>query len=158
MTEGAIYKAIPAIMAKIGYVGKDHQSTQKYSYRAVDDVLAAIQPLMAEAGIFVYPRVTSVTCEMVEIGKNKTPMMHVLSTIEYHFCASDGSEIVAATIGEATDTADKAGNKAMASAYKYAVTQTFSIPTSEAKDTELTHPELTNESSGPDMGYADDDF
>jgi len=72
-------------------------------------------------------------------------MFHATLWIEYHFAASDGSEIVALTAGEATDSGDKACNKAMASALKYALTQTFSIPTEEAKDTEQDHPELSQE-------------
>jgi len=131
-------------MAAVGAVAKGHKNPQQgYQYRAVDDVMAALQSILAEHEVFVYPRVTESRSEQVLIGVKKTPMIHVISTIEYHFCASDGSQIIAATIGEATDSADKAGNKAMASAFKYALTQTFCIPTADAKDSERDHPELS---------------
>jgi len=149
-TKTGIYEAIPKIMALVGHVGKDHKNpSQGYQYRAVDDVMASLQPALVACGVFVYPKVTALHTEQVQIGQKQTPVIHVVAQIEYHFCAADGSEIVACTIGEATDSADKAGNKAMASAYKYAVTQTLSIPTSEPKDTELDHPELTGTGEPP---------
>jgi len=145
-TKKKIYEVIPLIMARVGTVGKNHKNAaQGYQYRGVDDVVASLQPLMAELGIFVFPKVLTVSAEQVRVGQKGTPMIHVVSTIEYHFCADDGSEVVTATIGEATDTGDKAANKAMAAAHKYALTQTFSIPTSDPKDTEIDHPELTDD-------------
>jgi hypothetical protein len=50
--------------------------------------------------------------------------------------AVDCSSIKAVTIGEAMDTGDKASNKAMSTALKYACLQIFCIPTEEEKDTE----------------------
>jgi len=138
-----IYQVIPKIMAEVGAVGKDHKNTmQNYQYRAIDDVMAALQPLMAKHGCFVYPTVDTLAVDQVSVGQKGTQMFHVVSQIKFHFSADDGSEFVASAIGEATDSADKAGNKAMASALKYALTQTLMIPTSDPKDSELDHPEL----------------
>jgi len=141
---GLIYQIIPKIMAEVGAIGKAHQNKmQNYAYRGVDDVMATVQPLMAKHGMFVYPCVRRIQHEQVLAGKNQTPMMHVIADISYTFVASDGSSFEAGAIGEATDSGDKAGNKAMASAYKYAVTQTLSIPTSDPKDTERNSPDLS---------------
>jgi len=141
---GEIYKIIPKIMAEVGAIGKAHQNEmQNYAYRGIDDVIAALSPLMAKHGMFVYPYVEEVRHEQVLVGKKQTPMMHVMARMIYTFAASDGSRFTAGAIGEATDTGDKAGNKAMASAYKYALTQTFAIPTSDPKDTEQNSPDLS---------------
>jgi len=140
-----IYKAITDIMAEVGSVGKNKRNQQQnYAYRGIDEVVEALQPLLAKHGVCACPNVRELRTEQVEIGKNKTPMMHVVAVIEYNFYAADGSTIMASAIGEATDSADKAGNKAMASAYKYALTQVFAIPTSDAKDTEDSHHELAS--------------
>jgi len=143
-SKGKIYEAIPKIMAEVGAVAKGHKNPQQgYQYRAIDDVMGALQGIMAKHGVFVFPRVSTERTEHVKIGQKGTPMVHVFLVIEYRFCAVDGSEVVASAPGEAMDTGDKAANKAMASALKYVLTQTFMIPTSDPKDTELASPELS---------------
>jgi hypothetical protein len=148
-----IHEEIPKIMSEIGSIGKTHKNSgQNYKYRAVDDVMAVINPILSKHGIFIFPDVTELNCNQVHIGAKNTPMIHVWSKIKYHFVADDGSEIVACVIGEGTDTGDKAANKAMATAYKYAVTQTFSIPTDEPKDPEMDNPNL-----GTNNNFNDED-
>ena len=61
-------------------------------------------------------------------------MHHVICTIKFTFFAEDGSSIESTLVGEALDTGDKATNKAMAIAYKYACFQVFCIPTSDMTD------------------------
>jgi hypothetical protein len=56
--------------------------------------------------------------------------------VQHTFYAADGSNVVAVTIGEAMDSGDKSANKAMSAAMKYAMIETFSIPTEEFNDTE----------------------
>ena len=60
-------------------------------------------------------------------------------TVEAEFdlvAAEDGSKHTIRTFGEAMDSGDKATNKAMSAAYKYAAMQAFSIPTEGDNDTE----------------------
>ena len=54
-----------------------------------------------------------------------------LSKIKYIFYAEDGTSVEAITIGEGMDSGDKATNKSMAIAMKYALFQVFCIPTEE---------------------------
>ncbi len=61
--------------------------------------------------------------------------------MKFRFCADDGSSIEAVTIGEGMDSGDKATNKAMAVAFKYACFQVFCIPTEEMKDPDADTPE-----------------
>jgi hypothetical protein len=60
-----------------------------------------------------------------------------LLTIKFTFYTTDGSSVSAVGIGHALDTSDKATNKAQSSALKYALMQTFLIPTEEDKDVEV---------------------
>ncbi len=52
------------------------------------------------------------------------------------FTAEDGSFVEFPVGGEAQDSGDKATNKAASAALKYAIMQTFLIPTAEVKDSE----------------------
>lgn len=64
-------------------------------------------------------------------------------TVEAEFdlvSAEDGSKHVVRTFGEAMDSGDKATNKAMSAAYKYAAFQAFAIPTEGDHDADAhTH-------------------
>src|SRR5699024_11672405 len=57
-------------------------------------------------------------------------------------CSSDldGSSVESIIIGESMDMGDKATNKAMAAAYKYACFQVFCIPTEEMQDPDAETP------------------
>jgi hypothetical protein len=48
--------------------------------------------------------------------------------VKYTFFHTDGSSVSAVLQGTGMDSADKAGNKALSAAYKYAVTQVFCVP------------------------------
>lgn len=65
--------------------------------------------------------------------------------IKYTFFAEDGSSVYAIVIGEGMDTGDKATNKAMSIAFKYACFQVFCIPTEEMQDPDAERPELEDE-------------
>ena len=61
-------------------------------------------------------------------------LRYSLLKIAFRFYATDGSFVEAVTLGEGMDSGDKASNKAMAIAYKYALFQVFCIPTEEMTD------------------------
>jgi len=54
--------------------------------------------------------------------------------IKYKFMASDGSYVTATVIGEGMDSGDKAANKAMSIAHKYALFQVFAVATEDLID------------------------
>ncbi len=134
-TTKKIYEAIPAIMDEIGHIGKEKQNQQQgFMFRGIDQVMNTMKPLLAKHGVFVVPEVTDRQREE-RTSKSGSNLIYSILTVRYHFCASDGSEVVATTVGEGMDSADKASNKAMAIAFKYACFQVFCIPTEEiAKD------------------------
>ena len=134
-TTKKIYEAIPAIMDEIGHIGKEKRNQQQgFMFRGIDQVMNTMKPLLAKHGVFVVPEVTDRQREE-RTTKSGSNLIYSILTVRYHFCASDGSEVVATTVGEGMDSADKASNKAMAIAFKYACFQVFCIPTEEiAKD------------------------
>lgn len=127
----SIYEAIPKIMDEIGAVGKNKRNEQgKFNYRGIDDVMNALNPAMANNGVFVVPEV--IRSEYTQRATNKGGSVNVaILTINFTFFAQDGTCVTACTVGEAMDSGDKATNKAMAVALKYACFQTFMIPTEE---------------------------
>lgn len=139
---GLIYELIPKIMAAVGPIAKNRKNqAQNYAFRGVDDVYEALQLLMAEHGVFSVPHILSEKSEE-RINKNGTTLIYRILHIEYTFYAHDGSFVKTSVIGEGMDTGDKAANKAMSVADKYACLQTFKIPTNEPKDPENEHHEV----------------
>lgn len=138
-----IYSTICKVMQEIGPVAKGQRNEQqKYDYRGIDDIYNALQPIMAKHNLFCVPTVLSDHKE-TQTSKTGSLVTHVSLKIEYRFFAKDGSSIIATVIGEAMDYGDKATNKAMTAAQKYAFLQIFSIPTETLKDSEKENYELT---------------
>lgn len=134
-----IYQLMPAVMKLIGAIGKGRKNQQQgYSFRGIDDVYNEIHDALAECQVFPVPRVLEQKREQRET-KNGGVMFHVILLVETRFYAPDGSSVAAVTVGEAMDTSDKASNKAMSVAMKYALLETFCIPTEESKDPEDDH-------------------
>ena len=135
-----IYKAINAVQADLAISGisKDRKNAmQGYSFRGIDDVYNALSPLLAKHGLCILPRILNRICEERHTAKGGI-IFYVTVEAEFDFVsAEDGSKHIVRTFGEAMDSADKATNKAMSAAYKYAAFQAFAIPT-EGEDRKST--------------------
>lgn len=141
----AIYKAIAGVIADVGAVGKDKVNKQQgFKFRSVDDVYNALHPALAKNRVFIVPEILEQTREMHQT-KSGTQMVLVICKIRFTFYAEDGSYIQSVIIGEGLDTGDKATNKAMAIAYKYACFQVFCIPTEEMVDPDSESLESRND-------------
>lgn len=136
MENKQIIEGLAAIMSEIGAIGKTKKSTGvNYAYRGIDDVMNELHPLLAKHQVITVPEVVEHHREERQTTSGK-PMIYSIMTVKMHFVAVDGSEIVATVVGEGMDLSDKAGNKAMAVAYKYACFQVFCIPTEEMAKTD----------------------
>ena len=147
-----VYKAINAVQAELATIGivKDKRNSQGagYNFRGIDDVYNAIAPLLAKHGLCILPRVLTREC-VERQSKNGGALFYITVEAEFDFVSSeDGTKHTVKTFGEAMDSGDKATNKAMSAAYKYACFQAFSIPTEAKEDADYqTHevkPTLTN--------------
>ena len=141
----AIFRAIAGVIADVGTVSKDKVNKQQgFKYRSIDDVYDALHPALAKNKVFIVPEILEQTREIVGTTKNGARMTQVICKIKFTFYAEDGSHVEAVLIGEGMDTGDKATNKAMAIAYKYACFQVFCIPTEEMQQ----EPELQKDPDG----------
>jgi len=135
-----IYEAIGSIMKKGVAIGKEKRNQQQnFMYRGIDDVMNVFQPLMSEAGIFMVPEVLEAKREERQSSRGGNLIYSILK-VRYTFYAEDGSNVSAVVVGEGMDSGDKASNKAMAVAMKYAMFQTFCIPTEEMPDPDAETP------------------
>lgn len=136
-----IYIAINNIMSEMGAIGKEKKNPQQhFHYRGIDDVMNVLQPLLVKHKVFIVPEIVEHRREdrQTKTGGN---LIYSVCTIKFTFYAEDGSNITAVVIGEGMDSGDKATNKAMSIAFKYACFQVFCIPTKEMNDPESTTPE-----------------
>lgn len=131
---GQIYQLIGQAIGKIGAIGKDKRNAQQgFMYRGIDQVYNALNPVMAELGIFFCPEVLEQKREE-RTTKNGSVLTYTLLTIRFTAYAPDGSNVSMTVVGEGMDSGDKSSNKAMSVAMKYAMFQLFCIPTEEMKD------------------------
>jgi hypothetical protein len=139
-----VYKAIAAVQRDLSKTGisknrKNHQGSG-YMFRGIDDVYAALSPLLAEHGLVIVPRMISREVSERQSAKGGA-LFYTVVHAEFDFVsAKDGSKHTASTFGEAMDSGDKSTNKAMPAAYKYVAFLTFAIPTEGDNDADAqTH-------------------
>jgi hypothetical protein len=137
-----VYQCIVQVsgeLAKDGISKTRINDQQGYKFRGIDDVHNALAPVLAKHGLVILPRCLSRNVVERQTQKGGT-LFYVTVEAEFDFvCAADGSTHTVRMYGEAMDSADKATNKAMSAAYKYAAFLTFCIPT-EGEDADAeTH-------------------
>lgn len=134
-----VYTAIndvTAIMSKEGIAKSRKNSAQGYAFRGIDDVYKTLSGALVEAKLCIIPKMLE--REIIErTTKNGTALFYITLKAQFDFVSMvDGSKHEVVTYGEAMDSGDKATNKAMSAAYKYAALMTFCIPTEGDHDTE----------------------
>lgn len=136
-----IYRCISAVMADIGAVGKDGKNEdQRYKFRGIDQFYNAAHPALVKHGVFCVPQVQ--TYESSErVSQAGKPSLRVVMKVAHQFYAPDGSSVTVVTMGEGIDSSDKATNKAMSAAMKYAFMELFCVPTEELVDGDKESPE-----------------
>ena len=121
-------------MTDIGAVGKTSKNAQQgFMFRGIDAVMNALSPALIKNKVFVVPEILEQTREERQTSKGGN-LIYSVCKIKYTFYAEDGSSLSATVIGEGMDSGDKATNKAMSIAFKYACFQVFCIPTEEMAD------------------------
>lgn len=136
-----VYEAISAVSADLAKegIGKTRKNDQQgYKFRGIDEVFNALAPALVAHKLLILPRMLS--REVTERPTQKGGVLfYVIVEAEFDFVSAvDGSKHVVKTYGEAMDSADKATNKAMSAAYKYAAFQAFCIPTEGDNDADKT--------------------
>lgn len=147
-----IHEKIIAIMAESDAIAKGRRNQQQgFNFRGIDDVYNSLHPLLAKHGVF---STTEVIEERTEerTTKSGSALIYRMLKVKFHFYAADGSTVESVIIGEGMDSGDKASNKAMAVAHKYALLQLLAIPTEDAKDPDMESHEVAPRRE-PEPGY-----
>lgn len=140
--EQKIYGSLGSIMREVKAIEKSEKNIQQgFSFRGIDQVMNELHDLFAKHNVVSVPNVLEYDVsekhtEKEYAGKKSVSITYyVRAKIEYKFISTeDGSSVSSVTFGEAMDNGDKAMNKAMSAALKYALLQLFLIPTKEMKD------------------------
>ena len=140
-----VYRAINEVQKELASSGISKQSENKfdgYKFRGIDAVYNAISPLLGKHGLCILPRMISRTCEE-RVSQKGGALFYVTVDAEFDFISSeDGSKHTVKVFGEAMDRGDKATNKAMSAAYKYAAFLSFAIPTEGDNDADTSSHEV----------------
>lgn len=140
-----VYMAIAGVASELSETGikkNKENKFQGFKFRGIDDVYNALAPLLSKYGLVILPRVIEREC-VERLTKKQEPIFYATVTSEFDLVAvEDGSMHTIRTVGEAMDSSDKATNKAMSAAYKYACLQAFCIPTEGDNDADATTHDL----------------
>ena len=145
MEEKMIYKAMLNIMRDVDAIKKEKKNQQQgFMFRGIDDMMNSLHGLFAKHGVFIIPIVESYD---VKERPTKSGAINYFThaVITFNFTAQDGSFISIKNVGEAMDSGDKGMNKAMSIALKYALMQTFLIPTEDIADPDAEVAEETED-------------
>ena len=130
--DAPIVARLVAVMADVGAVGRNAQMEhgERYRYRRNDDVLSAVQPALVRHGVVAVPEVVAVKYRD-RTTRNGNPQVWCSLTVRWTFHGAAGDSVSAVVVGEASDTSDKATNKAHTASQKIALCQVLSIPYSQ---------------------------
>ena len=147
-----VYEAIRNAMADVGFIAKSgYNENQKYKFLGIEAITAEVQPALIKNGLVIYPSIVSQTSydrEGVNASGKATIAHFATVVVEYVIVGPAGDKVRATMVGEASDTADKAMNKALATAAKYFFKQFFWIPTGD-EDPDAFHEEQSYNSYQP---------
>jgi hypothetical protein len=132
----SVYERMIAIIDELPAIGKTQRNQQQnFMFRGHDDVMNALNPLLAKHGVFVVPNVLERIVSERTTSKGST-MYEVNLHVRYTFWGAQGDSFTASGWGEGTDMGDKATSKAMTMAFKYVVGQAFALATAEMSDSD----------------------
>ena len=136
---GAIAK-VAAAMAQSGVPKAHHNGDSDYWYRSIDDVMERLAPLLPANGLCVLPRVLERRSDALN-ALGGVVLTHVTLKVAFDLVSVlDGSRHTVKAFGEALDDSDKATAKAMTSAFKGAMLQSFCIPVAGQEDGDSASP------------------
>jgi hypothetical protein len=130
-----VHQAVLAVMARVGYVQKEESNNLSYSFASEPAFIRAIRPHMVDEGLYIRPvRMEEIGTDTFQAKSGATINSRRVLVVWQIVHAPSGTSIEISTIGEGMDVGDKATNKAMTVAYKYALRQTFLIETGDDPD------------------------
>jgi hypothetical protein len=132
-----IHKALSTAIGALPPIGKNSRiqgSGPSYNYRGIDDLMPAVRKVFADIGIHAASSFTVLSDGEVTVGRSGAIWTRVVVQGCFTFYATDGSSVEVSTIGEGRDNGDKAYNKAMTVAWKYALVQALAVSDGDDPD------------------------
>lgn len=130
----SIFSSMLEVQEELTAITKDSQNSQQgWKFRGVDSVMNTLHPILVKHKIFVMPDVLDIKRTAATTNKGTT-LNYATATVKYTFYSEAGESVSAVVVGEGMDSGDKATSKALSIAYKYAMFQTFCIPTEDDPD------------------------
>lgn len=124
-----IHAQLAAIMAAVEAVGKTRRNQQQqFNFRGIEDVMDALHPIFAEHKVYVLSSVVDQKTEERQTKSGGALIYRILTVDVSLVSGEDGSRETVRVVGEGMDSGDKAANKAMSAALKYALSQTLILP------------------------------
>lgn len=152
-TIGALVGAVAAVMGGFRGVEKNGVNQfHRYKYASDADILWTLKPLLAEHGLAFI--LVGYTVESVSEVKTKNGGSERLVDLRvtYRLAHKSGEWMDVVAPGSGQDPGDKAHYKAMTGALKYALRQSFAIPTGD--DPEADAPQQGRRRETPDEKQA----
>lgn len=126
-----VQQALAAAAAEIGAVGKEQTMAAgpaKYKYRGLDDLMNAVHGPLSKHGVTFVPIEVNVIDKMERTTRSGSVQYHLRAVVTYAIYGPAGDMILCSVLAEGADTGDKAGNKLMSGAFKYALGQALHLP------------------------------
>lgn len=143
---GNIIERLVRVKTAVGAVAKTERNTQGpgFNFRGIDRVVNAVSGALIEEGIVVYPETSTVlSSELVHYGSKNAVGFRTTVQATYVFSCDGGGKspysLPVQVIGEGIDSGDKSTAKAMSVAFRIALLQALTLPTSERDPDEDTY-------------------
>jgi hypothetical protein len=143
-----VWEAIAEVTRQVEAIAKTRTATSggSYKFRGIDDVLAALHPLLGDVGLVIMPGVVRESRWETRATAQGGTLNVARLLVQYRLIGPDGTETYGEAWGEAGDSGDKATQKAHSQSYKSFTLQLFSIPTEQSAADE---PDATNPAARP---------
>ncbi len=146
---GIIFQSLLKVQADVDAVAKDKRNEQQgYKFRGIDAVYNSVHEAFAKHGVFTIVSILSRT-DTQRTTKSGGVQYHCICRFRIRFYAADGSFVDSILDGEGMDSGDKASNKAVSFAHKYALLTALSIPTEDMQEGDRKSPEMEVDAPTP---------
>lgn len=122
---GRLVAALARVMGALPAIPKTGTAPEKmgsYAFRTIEDVVGALQPLLATEGLVLVPTVN--LANSYATGERTT---ETVLEVDWEILHKDGGRITARTIGVGRDQYDKGAPKATTGAYKALLLTLFAV-------------------------------
>lgn len=134
-----LFKKLVKVLAGISRVPKSGRNKfHSYDYVKEEDLVDHIRPKLAEAGVFLFTSIESVSAAETVERKNSEGRIVNIATLHTFVCADTGAEYSVKGAGCGEDSGDKALYKAITGAEKYMLMKNFLVATGD--DPEVDSP------------------